>query len=79
MKLSFLLKCEVFFCHFMDCRLIGSCLWMKHSDGLIIVFLHNFVHTNKKCFQLHIFDKLGKNKIKEALSNKINKGCTIHI
>ena len=32
MKLSFLLKCEVFFCHFMDCRLIGSCLWMKHSD-----------------------------------------------
>ena len=44
----------------------------------MIVFLHNFVHTNKKWFQLHIFDKSRK-KIKEASSNKNNKGCTIHI
>ena len=44
----------------------------------MIEFLHNFVHTNKKWFQLHTFDKSGK-KIKEAPLNKNNKGCTIHI
>ena len=58
---------------------------MKHSDRItlwpgrqlllrpMIVFLHNFVHTNKKWFQLHIFGKSGKKK--KASSNKNTKGA----
>ena len=40
----------------------------------MIVFLHNFVHTNKKWFQLHTFDKSRK-KIKDAPLSKKIKGA----